>query len=58
MQLQVLKKINVGSRFHLLKSLVCFIAIAILGHDVSLAAQAGKNPSGACQLNSDRGSVT
>jgi hypothetical protein len=57
MHRQIFKMIGSRSIFHLLKLLVCCIAIAILGRDLSFAAQAGKNSSGACQLNSASGNI-
>src|SRR6185295_871832 len=57
MQITILKKINSSSIFRLLNLLLCFTAIPILGPDVSLAAQKGKNPSSACQLKSARGNI-
>jgi hypothetical protein len=57
MQVQVLQKINSRSIFRLLKLLVCFVAISILAHDIGLAAQASRKPSGACQIKSARGNI-
>jgi hypothetical protein len=57
MQLQVFKRINSRSIFRLLNLLLCFTAIPIFGNDLSFAAQAGKNSSGACQLNSASGNI-
>ena len=57
MQATILKKINSSSIFRLLNLLLCFTAIPILDPDVSLAAQKGKNPSGACQLKSARDNI-
>src|SRR5258705_1373027 len=57
MDLQIFKMIGSRNIFRLLKLLVCFIAIATLDRDLSFAAQADKNSSGACQLNSASGNI-
>lgn len=40
-----------------LKLFFCFVALVIFNVDASQAAQAGKNPTSACQLNSAQGNI-